>query len=214
MPHQSATDKFDSVLYQGVRVFVERFLHNDDLINALLVELLLGLEDPVSSRNFFENLLQIILEPAIANFRIVRYAAYIGKRSQSRGHNKHAGPIKTFYERACVHDQGKPSRLLSKLGNQASELIGHEQTKSFLMSLSEELLAIVDASLPESRECIQALVTTYITKNAGIEPAQPTDWARPEEVDRCYRKDCNECSEMETFLRNGETENSQISHST
>ena len=190
-----------------------------------MVELLIHLQSPGSSQNFLESLLQRILESAIFNFDLQRYAAYIEIRSSQSVNSSirkdcgkgekwtcttNAGPIKAFYERVCAQDHGTPSRLLRKIQAQASNLT-HAQLKNFLMPLLEELITIVDVSSSEAHECFQSLLTIYITRTVGKEPKKPSDWARPEEVmSKCSTK-CNCCAKMNDFLMDPKAQTHRIS---
>ncbi len=190
-----------------------------------MVELLIHLQSSGSSQNFLESLLQRILESAISNFDLQRYAAYVESRSwqsidssirKDRGEGEkgtrstRAGPIKAFYELVCAHDQGTPSRLLGKIQPQASKLT-KAQLKNFLMPLLEELITIVDISSSESQECFQSLLTIYIIRTVGKEPKKPSDWARPEEVlSKCYMK-CDCYAKMNKFLMDSTAKTHRIS---
>ena len=224
----SITNACYSVLYQAVRGFVLRFIHatnpltppTKNLLNALMVELLLNLQAPSSSQKFLESLLQRIVEPAIPNFHLLRYADYIKWRC-SQGSNStllkaqgekesiRAGPITAIHDRVCAHDGGKSSRLLKLIERQASHLTT-EQSKDFLMPLMKELISVVDASSSVVQRCYQSLVTIYITQVVGQEPEKPSDWARPEEACECYHT-CNVCPGMNEFLRNPEAKSLKIS---
>ena len=190
-----------------------------------MVELLIHLQSPCSPQNFLESLLQRVLESAISNFDLQRYAAYVERRSsqsinssipKDRGkgekgtRSSRAGPIKAFYGRVCAHDQGTASRLLRKIQPQASKLT-EAQLKNFLMPLLEELITIVDVSSSEAQECFQSLLTVYIIRTVGKEPKKPSDWARPEEVvSKCYMK-CDCCAKLNKFLMDPKAETHKIS---
>ena len=192
-----------------MRVFVETFQHKGILTNALIVELFLNLQQQDCSTIYLENLLQRIIESAISNFDLPQYASYIKTRPSRafagslQNSCNPRGPIKAFYEYASAHEEGTPSRLLQKIQTQVSGL-AVEQLKEFLMSFLEEIITVVDVSSVEVQRCIQTLVTNYITRMVGKEPKKPSDWARPEEVgSKCYQK-CDDCSKMNTFLRDSE----------
>ena len=190
-----------------------------------MVELLIHLQSPGSSQNFFESLLQRILESAISNFDLQQYAAYVESRSSQsvnssmrKDHGKGekgtrsscAGPIKAFYERVCAQDQGTPSRLLGKIQPQASKLT-KAQLKNFLMPLLEELINVVDVSSSEAQECFQSFLTIFITQTVGKEPKKPSDWARPEEVVSKFYMKCNCCAKMNEFLMDPKARTHRIS---
>lgn len=189
-------------------MFVERFQHDGILTNAFVVELFLRLQHQDCSKIYLECLLQRTIESAISNFDLSRYATYI-KTLSSRACTP-AGPIKAFYECASAHEEGTPSRLLGKIQTQASGL-SVEHLKEFLISLLEDLISFVDVSSTEVQECIQSLITTYITGTVGKEPRKPSDWARPEETGSiCYKK-CDDCSKLKAFLRNPELQHYTLS---
>ncbi len=190
-----------------------------------MVELLIHLQSPGSSQNFLESLLQRILESAISNFDLQRYAAYVESRSsqsansstlEDRGKGEEetrrarAGPIKALYERVCAHDQGTPSRLLGKIQQQASKLtIG--QLKNFLLPLLEEMITIMDLSSSESQEWFQSLLTLHITRTVGKEPKKPSDWARPEEVSSERNRECGCFAKINKFLMDPKAKTYRIS---
>ncbi|KAL9123997.1 MAG: hypothetical protein Q9217_006630, partial [Psora testacea] len=207
------------VLYQGARVFVKRFQGDGILTNALMIELFLHLQYQDCSKIYLENLLQLITESTISNFDLPRFATYIKTRafksplwnSRAQGEKEtqsiRAGPIKAFYERVSTHERGTPSRLLGKIQTQASALTA-EQSKVFLVSLLEELLPVVDVFSVEVQECIQSLITIYVTQTVGKEPRKPSDWARPEEMEpNC----CDDCSKMNAFLAHPELQHYNLS---
>lgn len=218
------TDTSCRVLYQGVRGFVNRFLHKGFLPIAVMIELLIYLPSSGRSRMYLESLFRRTLEPVISNFDLQRYATYIMQRYSQRSncgirhnsgqgeketHNIRAGPIKAFYERVCVYEEGTPSRLLKKIQTQASELT-QEQLKDFLMPSLEELITLVDNSSSEVQECFQSLVAIYITRLVCKEPKRPSDWARLEEVtSKCYMT-CGCCAKMNEFLMDPEARTHRI----
>ncbi|KAL8719247.1 MAG: hypothetical protein Q9225_003732 [Loekoesia sp. 1 TL-2023] len=209
------------ILYQGVRAFVKGFQTHGLFINPLMVELFLQLQQQDCSHTYLESLLQRSIESAVSNFDLSEYATYIktlssraskGSLRNRRGlgeketQSSSGGPIKAFYEYVSVREQRTPSQLLEKIQNQASGLTV-EQLKEFLMSFLEEIITVADVSSVEVQECIQSLVTTYITGTVGNEPKKPSDWARPKEVkDKCY-ENCDDCSKMNAFLRDPELQN-------
>ncbi|KAL9005009.1 MAG: hypothetical protein Q9188_002190 [Gyalolechia gomerana] len=202
------------VLYQGARAFVENFRNDTTLTNALMVELSFLLQHQGRSKIYLETLLQNIVESAICNFDLPRYAMYVKSRSslavstpsgENRGHaenvirSKPGGPITAFYEYISTFESGLPSQLLRKIQSQASGLT-ILQSNEFLPSFLKEILTVVDVSCTEAQECIQSLVEIHITRAVGQEPRKPSNWARPEETEpKCYRQ-CDGCSKMEAFL--------------
>ena len=218
MPHrfeytEAAADASYSMLYQGVRVFLNNFQDNEIFTNALMVELFFHLQQQHRSDKFLESLLQRIIESAISNFDLPRFASYLKTRlsrdfkgslqiSRGQGEEKPqdnpGGPIRAFFEYITARKHEKVSQWLQKIQTQASETVV-EQLKGFLMSFLEELIPAVDLSSLEVQRCIQSLVTAYIMGMVGREPAKPNDWARPDEVINCTR-DCSDCSVMNMFL--------------
>ena len=201
------------MLYQGVRVFVNNFQNNEIFTNALMVELFFHLHQQHRSNKFLEILLQRIIESAISNFDLPRFASYLktrlsrafkGSLQDSRGQGEEkpqgnpGGPIRAFYEYISAHKHEKVSQWLQKIQAQASGS-AVEQLKEFLMSFLEELIPAVDVSSLEVQRCIQSLVTAYIIGMVGREPTKPSDWARPDEVINCYRS-CSDCPRMNIFL--------------
>ena len=210
---EAAADASYSTLYQGVRVFVNNFQDDEIFTNALMVELFFHLQQQHRSDKFLESLLQRIIESAISNFDLPRFASYLKTRSSrafkgslqdSRGQGggkpqgNPGGPIRAFYEYISARKHEKVSQWLRKIQAQASGS-AVEQLKEFLMSFLEELIPAVDASSLEVQRCIQSLVTAYIIGMVGREPPKPSDWTRPDEVINCD-KNCSDCSSMNTFL--------------
>ena len=195
------------MLYQGVRSFVDKFQELQTFTNALMVELFFHLQEQPRSDKFLESLLQRIIESAISNFDLPRFASYLktrlsrdfkGSLHNSRGQGSPGGPIRAFYEYISAHKPEKVSQWLRKVQAQASGS-AVEQLNGFLMSFLEELIPAVDASSLEVQKCIQSLVTAYIIGMVGKEPRKPSDWTRPDEVSKCWQK-CNDCTRINTFL--------------
>ena len=192
-----------------------------------MAELLAHLQRSGSSRISLESLLQRILEPVISNFNLQQYAAYVESASfqalyssvqsdcgegQRRPGDTRAGPIKALYERASAHDQGTPRRLLATFPPQASKFT-NAQLQNFLMPALEELIPIMDASAPDIQECLQSLLTTFIIRTVGKEPARPSDWARPEGVisKPTYDMRCDHRIRMNEFLMDPTAQTHKIS---
>lgn len=183
-----------------------------------MVELLSQSHHQVHSKIYLETLLRNILEPAISNFNLYEYATYtaslippnqIHSSSRSREQeasaisSKRAGPIKAFYEYASVCKQELPAQLLQRIQATASELTV-EQSNSFLISFLSELIPAADTSFNEAQSCIRSLITLYIIHTVGHEPKKPTDWTRLEEMSTCSHTYDDDCSKMNTFLKNPE----------
>ncbi|KAL8881817.1 MAG: hypothetical protein Q9192_007715 [Flavoplaca navasiana] len=212
------TDAICSILYQGVRTFIEHFQNNNLLINPLVIELLSQANHQDRSKSYFDTLLRKIVDSAISNFNLCGYAKYIAslvppnQSSYSSGRsrettasaysNRLAGPIKAFYEYAGAHKQELPALLLQRIQATASELTV-EQSNGFLISFLSELIPVADTSLTEAKFCMRSLITLYITRTVGYEPKKPSDWTRLEEINTasCH---CNNCSSMNTFLKDPE----------
>ena len=197
----------DSVLYQGVRIFVKHFQADRLLINAMVVEFFSRPDSQGRSKIYLDSLLYSIVESAISNFDLCQYAMYIelskipGVESLSR---RYGGPFKAFYEYACAWRQDSSIQLLRRIKDQASELTA-EQSNVFLISFLYELIPIVDVSSVEVQECIRSLISVYILRRVGHEPKKPTDWTRLEEMKNCWRKEaCKDCQKMNAFLKDPE----------
>ena len=209
-----------SVLYRGVRVFVDRFLNCQDLSNALIIELFFQLQVSNSAQSFLECLLQRVLESAISNFDLQRYTTYIKARysqnfnrtmgkEQGEKESIRVGPIKAIYARAHARDQGLSSRLLKRIQTQASKLTD-KQLKDFLVPLMEEMITVVDISSSDAQECYQSLIALYITQIVGKEPKFPNNWSRPEEVTPICYMSCGDCLQTKEFLKDPEADSYRL----
>lgn len=210
----SNTNTFCSILYQGVRTFIEYFQNNNLLIIPLVIELLSQSNHQGRSKTYFETLLRNIVDSAISNFNLYHYATYIASffpPNQPRPFSRSlretvnasssglAGPIKAFYEYASAHKQELPALLLQKIQATASEL-KVEQSNGFLISFLSELIPVADTCLNEAKSSLRSLFTLYITRTVGYEPKKPSDWTRLEELVTCSPQ-CRNCSSMNTFLK-------------
>ncbi|KAL8731000.1 MAG: hypothetical protein Q9166_003651 [cf. Caloplaca sp. 2 TL-2023] len=206
------------VLYQGVRIFIEHFQSNNLLINPLVVELLSQSNHQGLSKIYFETLLRNIVESAVSNFNLCQYATYTGSlispnqsqsSSRSRGQeasaisSRLAGPIKAFYEYASACKRDLPAQLLQRIQATASELTA-EQSNGFLISFLSELIPVSDTSFNEAQSCIRSLIALYIIRTVGHEPKKPTNWTRLEEMSTCSHAGDDDCSKMNTFLKDPE----------
>lgn len=198
-----------------MKKFVDRFLHDGVFTNALIIELLFYFQGYGSSQKFLESLLQRILEPAVSNFDLQQYAAYVEARysqglNNTETRNVRAGPIKAFYERVRAYNQDAVSRLLEKIQIQASN-ITKEQLKNFLMPFIGEIIPTMDVSTFEAQGFFQSLVITYITRTVGKEPKKPSDWTRSEEIGPQCHTDCGCGAKMIDFLMDPKAKTHEIS---
>ncbi|KAG8526058.1 uncharacterized protein KY384_000820 [Bacidia gigantensis] len=203
------------VLYQGARVFAAYFAKDLTFMNALLVELLYRLAQPSQSNIYLESLLQRILSPAFSTFNLSYYALSVKARDSRLKtlQMEIAGPAQQLYQRATAHEGKLPSRFLNKIEDQVPKLT-NEQVKEFLTPFLHKMINVIDSSAPQAQKTAQILAATYIQRFVGIEPAKPTDWARPEEImdpTKCdTKKQCKECAEMNAFLKDPEQQTFQI----
>ncbi|KAL9634325.1 MAG: hypothetical protein Q9204_003043 [Flavoplaca sp. TL-2023a] len=210
------TDTNCSILYQGVRTFIEHFQNNNLLINPLVIELLSQSNHQDRSKSYFDTLLRKIIDSAISNFNLCGYAKYIASLvppnqssypSKSKSHettasassSRLAGPIKAFYEYASAHKHELPALLLQSIQVTATDLTV-EQSNGFLISFLSELIPVADTCLKEAKSCMRSLISLHITRTVGYEPKKPSDWTRLEETTTCHCQ-CDDCSSMNTFLK-------------
>ncbi|KAI9890596.1 MAG: hypothetical protein M1814_003794 [Vezdaea aestivalis] len=214
------------VLYQGVRIFFQRFKNHAVLTNALIVELLLQPQRESQSGVYIKSLLKLSIDAAISNFDLLQYALYVKTRDSTafkdavrdtygesiERQDRPTGPIKAFFELANAQEQGTP-RLLQVIQKQISSFTieqisspSLELLKTFLPVLLEDLLLLLDCSSVEVQKCAQSLVIFYITSIVGYEPRKPTDWARPGEIKISGPRfcACDDCLKMRTFLKDSE----------
>ncbi|KAL8764944.1 MAG: hypothetical protein Q9209_007808 [Squamulea sp. 1 TL-2023] len=195
------------VLYQGVRVFIEHFQNNNLLINPLVVELLSQSNHQGLSKIYVETLLRNIVESAVSNFNLCQYATYTARLSRGQKtsaiSSRLAGPIKAFYEYSSTCKQDLPAQLLQRIQATASELTA-EQSNGFLISFLSELIPVADTSFNEAQSCICSLVALYIIHTVGHEPKKPTNWTRLDEMCTCSHAYDDDCSKMNTFLKDPE----------
>ena len=203
-----------SVIYQGIRAFAERHSGNEIFINALLVELLLRLEQPDPSESYLEDLLRRITKAAIANFQLHRYAASCKAHSSTAPKSTISGPVRDLYQRASTNEHGIPTQFLQKVAGQSCSLTD-EQSKDFTMPFLEQLLPNLDTSCVDAQHCVTSLVSSFITGFVKMEPQKPQDWARPYEIpsEPCNLREgpCTGCSEMNAFLQDATVQNYRIS---
>ncbi|KAL8938341.1 MAG: hypothetical protein Q9216_003942 [Gyalolechia sp. 2 TL-2023] len=203
------------VLYQGVRTFIDYFRGEETLISALMIELSLLLQYQGRSKIYLETILRNVAELAVCKFNLSRYATYVksrpasvtrasGRKSCGQAENviqcSPGGPIKAFYEYISNLKPGASSQLLRKIQTQAAGLT-LQQAQDFVPSFLTEMLIVVDVSSAEAQECLQTLIEFYIVQTVGQEPEKPSNWARPQEMERKCYVHCYECSKMEEFLR-------------
>lgn len=207
-------DIYRSVLYQGVRSIVERFLGKEFLEMPLMVELLVNLQEKGNSHNLLENLFARVLESAISSFDLKKYDAYI-KFWYKKNQSLRAGLIKALCERSCAHDRDYGTRLFIKIQKQTSQL-EKEQLDIFMPPVIEGLLPVVDTSFSNIKALFRSFISAHITQFVGNEPEKPIDWSWPEEAKfRCYHigdgTNCINCLKMIEFLENPELKAIELS---
>lgn len=193
MTNRSYRSKID----KAVTDVVGRFKESNKFVNALNIELLLGLSDPKHVRkDFLRDLFRAISEIAISTFDFQLYYTYVMKRCYDRNTGV---LIRDFYNQTLAHDKDLASRLLRQLSTQALHADKYT-ARRVVAPLMKELLPSVDTGSLEVQACFQSLVGAYITKLVGEEPSKPQDWARPAEVHTCH-SGCKPCSELNHFLK-------------
>ncbi|KAI9684251.1 MAG: hypothetical protein M1822_005724 [Bathelium mastoideum] len=201
------SDKFRQfAIYQGVKKFIHRFLQEESLINALVMELLIYSRNPGPSQRFIGNLFRYILESAVSNFKLERYFTFV------KAHYISPGLIKDFYEQIPADKESIRSELLIRIQAQAPAL-AQEQIKHSLLPLIQDMMTVPDFSSSEAQGFFQSLFITYITRFVGEEPKKPVDWTGTQRIvteamilHSGTRTNCESCLRIKEFLNDPRTE--------
>ena len=161
----------------------------------------------------------LFLDAAASQFELQKYSS-ASKNSSARGDypysswpgcygekergRRDASTVVALYQQLLQSD-GKASELLTQIRSQTESLPCHELDR-LVIPLLEQMMPIMDLCSVETSQVFQSMMMTYMTRVVQKEPAKPSDWARPNEYQKCYRSDCAECKLLQEFLMDPEEE--------
>lgn len=189
---------------------------DSDFVNAFVVELLSYSQSPGVDTDLVTSLFPLVRDGAASQFELAKYSSAVknpyctdgdypysswpGCKDEKEKGRRDASVVIDLYQRLLQFDEDKARELLDRIQSQVTTLHCQELDRLFI-PLLKQMMHVMDPGSRDAVEFYQAVMTAYITRVVEQEPEKPTDWSRPNEVNKCSRlSECVECAALREFL--------------